>query len=153
MRNDSFTYKYYVSKNKKNPKGEYPIFLRIIVNRKKPEIFTRLAIKDLQDWDETTQRIRAKTTANSILSRIEAEITKIYNHLKFSNQPVTAAIIKDKFLGRNNIVEEFKKYIEVFFNERIMGNPEIAETTKKITKQLSITSTLFLKHAKGKIFY
>ncbi len=131
MRSDSFSLRFYPASDRKNLLGEYPIYIRITVNRRKVEIATKQTLKNLSDWDDITQRVRLKTPINAFLNKIEADITKVYDGLKFKGKPITATIIKDLFLGRGKTIPTLTEYMDRFYSEGILANPEMAETTKK----------------------
>jgi hypothetical protein len=78
MRKDSFTLKFYTSTDKKQLNGEIPIYLRIMVNRKKVELSTRMVLQNEREWDPISQRIKIKSPVNNQLNQIEGQVTSHY---------------------------------------------------------------------------
>jgi len=123
MRNDSYTLKFYPFFTKRNPKAPQTIYLRITINRLKAEIATKFEITKLDEWDDLTQRIRtAKNPINKELSIIEGNVNDFHNKLKYKNGEITAAELKDAYLGRNTISLLFINFMEAYFANKIEIN-------------------------------
>lgn len=130
MRNDSYTLKFYPFFLKEKKAVKYPIYVRITINRLKAEIATKFYITDLKDWDETTQRIKTlKSPINKELGIIEGDIHNAYNKLMYTNGDVTAAELKDTYLGRDLSSPLFVNFMDSYFTTKIVGNPDLAEGT------------------------
>lgn len=150
MRNDSLSLKFYLNTDKRVTGEQRNIYLRIMVNRKKAEIFTRQHVSREADWNPVAQRVNLKTPINSVLTQIESEITNIYQELKYNKKTITAAIIKEQFLGRDQSVISLKEYFEKTLQQRILVNDEFARATIQnyITTSKHLNS--FLETAKLK---
>lgn len=135
MRNDSYTLKFYPLCDKRKQSTQHTIYLRITINRLKAEIATKFQVTKLEDWDDLTQRIRsAKNPINNELSIIEGDINDFYNKLKYKNGEITAAELKDAYLGRNTMSPLFINFIDVHFKNKVEANHELAEGTIKTYK-------------------
>ena len=131
MRNDSFSIKFFPSVQNARDSGVVPVYVRIIVNSKKSEITTRQFI-ELQEWDETIQRIKKpKDVRNVKLNQMESEIRRVYEELRFNRQVVSASIIKNRYLGTDDIAVGLTDYMNKFYSERMLGNNQISEGTVK----------------------
>ncbi len=129
MRIDSLSLKYYLNSSSSLKNGQYAIFLRVMVNRKKVEISTRQYIDQATEWDGKSQRVNGNNFINSRLGEIEAEIKSIYYELKHCKKPITAFAIKHQFLGRDVTILTLHEYFEKTLNERIETNKESAFST------------------------
>lgn len=129
MRKDSFTLKFYPAKEKTPVNGEAPIYVRIMVNRKKVEISTKMSIKHLEDWDEITQRVKTKSPINSRLNQIEGQITNHYYSLMHSGEIITANALKNLFLGRDQRDITLTRFFDTIIKERIQGSTDLKPTT------------------------
>lgn len=129
MRNDSFSLKFYPDPIKKLANGEIPIYLRIRVNRKKAELATRMTMKNLDDWEPVTGRVKVKSPINSRLNQIEGEITSHYHQLKHSGRIITANALKNLFLGRDQRDITLTRFFDTTIKERIQESTELKPTT------------------------
>ncbi len=149
MRNDSYTLKFYPFFDKKKTAVKYPIYVRITINRMKAEIATKLHITNLKDWDETTQRVKTiKSPLNKELGIIEGDIHNMYNKLMYTNRDVTAAELKDCYLGRDLSSPLFTDFMDSYFINKVVGNPDLAEGTKKTYKATIRHIKAFLNETK-----
>jgi site-specific recombinase XerD len=131
MRNDSLSLKFYLGLDKKHLDGKCPIYLRIVVNRKKVEISTKLLVKAEYEWDNIIQRIKSKTPINTRLSQIEGEITDHFQSLKHSGKNITAAQLKEMYLGRGAKTMSLSNFFTTSVKDRILDNKELSEATKR----------------------
>ncbi len=129
MRNDSFSLKFFISQNKQLSGGQCPIYVRIMVNRKKVEISTRQQVPDSSYWNEESQRVNGKSLVNSELNKIEGQIQSIFDELKYNSKPISAANIKAKFLGRDLGNKDLYDYLQSLIKDRIETNSELAPST------------------------
>jgi integrase/recombinase XerD len=129
MRNDSFSVKFYLAEDKRTLDGGYPIYVRIYINRQKAEITTRQRVRNLDDWDITTQRIKHKSEINTALSKIAGDLIGLYDELKYSKKEISALILKDTFLGRGESSPMLSDFMDKFLREHILANTELAPAT------------------------
>lgn len=110
-------------------KGESIIVLRILYNRQKAELSTKISISP-NNWDEAKQRVKKNKRINEELAFIEGRIVEIKNKLRYSDKPISAKIIKDIYTGAsktNTFVIEF--YEEVLSKKERMPTSEVSEGT------------------------
>lgn len=144
MRNDSFSLKFYLSSDNKHQSGQFPVYLRIVVNRKKVEISTKLMVKNENDWDEITQRVNHKSPVNSEINKIEAQITNYYDGLKHNGKPISALTLKEHYLGRGERTVSLKLFLQTSVKDRIIDNKELSPNTTKnyVTTLIHLNSFL-----------
>jgi len=105
----------YFYPNKNKPKGnKYPLYLRIILSRKKAEIATKYFI-ELKEWKEENQCTRKSGEINQDLASMIDKVYNIIKTLEKENKPVSARIIKDllteKYKFNTGLVESFDRYL------------------------------------------
>lgn len=112
MRNN-LTLKYYLKEQggTKLPK----IYLRIIVNRKKVEIALNHAIT-MSEWDDEKQRSIKDKKLNEELTFIESKISEIKRNLGFQGKEITAQIIKDLYIGKEEKEKGLVDYYQAFID-------------------------------------
>jgi len=120
----SFSILFWLYRHRKTSNQECPVYLRVTVNGKRSEISTQKAVRE-SDWDQHSQRVKPKAQdshiINSYLDLTRGRIQSIYNQLLASNETFTAALIKDRFLGRQN-KPAFKSLCDAFdYNYRLMA--------------------------------
>jgi integrase/recombinase XerD len=150
MRNDSFTIKFYLNIAKRRDNGAIPIYVRIMVNRKKAELSTKQFVAKIDDWNEEIQRINLKSPINSSLSVIEGQLIDLYNEMKASKVVITAASIKNRYLGRGQSTITLLDYYSKALDETISTNMGLAEATIKNYKTTFKHLKEFLIHEKLK---
>jgi site-specific recombinase XerD len=105
----SFTTKFFTDSNS-------VIYLRITVNRKKAEISTKRTINP-KKWDAKSQKAKGEPELNSYLINIESDITRIHSKLINDGVEVTAKIIKDIYLGRDEKSVSLISYLDTHIKE------------------------------------
>src|ERR1700757_942531 len=108
-------------KRGKDSNDDYLLYARILYNRDKVLISTKIAFK-IQDWDSTkgqfcpTKNINA--VRNNKMREITDRITQIYFNLKANGIPISAKSIKSAYDGKTATYKEmeflryYKQYIE-----------------------------------------
>jgi site-specific recombinase XerD len=102
-----------------------------MVNREKAEIFTKQSLKNSNDWDPLTQRVKRNTPVNTALTKLESAIQDIYNERKYNTKQITAIILKDQYLGKEQNSILLSDYIDTYYKEKVLGNSELSEGTLK----------------------
>ena len=136
---ESFSFKYYLKRV--NSKGNrLKIYGRLIVNRKKAELYAGFQVPE-EAWNEEAGRTHHNISINQELSAIENRVYEIRRKLIDDGIPVTARNIIDHFKG----LKKGKTYLLQFFQEHInyiTTKGELAaitfsqyKTTFKIVKQ------------------
>ncbi len=109
----TFSFKFYLNLDK--PKGKtLPIYLRIIVDRKKTEISLNKYVYS-KDWDTDSQRTKKNVNINEQLSSIENDIYEITKRLQKENKTATAGIIKNLLTKKDtldaSLIDFFESHI------------------------------------------
>lgn len=80
---------------------EYPIYLRIIVNRKKAEISTKRSVK-LKNWDLISSKPIKDRWLEKYLQSISSTIEQIHTRLMLEEADISAQRIKDIYQGKDS---------------------------------------------------
>ncbi len=100
------------SQRAKNEKA--PIYLRLTINKKRVEIATHQKVL-AQNWDQRAQRVKGRLEEAQRINRhldiMQSDIHKHYGLLLAREQPVSADIIKQCYLG---VKESEKSLLEIF---------------------------------------
>ena len=131
---------FYIKKGKIDKKGEMPIYLRITVNGERAEITTN-SKTELLKWDSALQRMKGRSeearTFNTHLDHIESQINRAYNVLEEKEEEITADILRDILIGKNQ-----KKYFLVAAfetNNRLVKQEEGQKYSKSTVDQYTTT--------------
>lgn len=104
----------HIRKDKLNKRGEAPIFLRITVNGKRAEISTKHFVVP-EKWDSKAGQVKGTKVETKALNRflfvLKNKAYSIYQKLMEEDVPVSSALIKDLFYGKEN---GSKSIFEVF---------------------------------------
>ena len=111
---DSFSLKFYLSAQKAI--GVPPtVYLRIIVDRQKAELSTRLSTT-IENWDEISQRLKKGKAENAKLDALASDIRRIRDKLDYLDKPISAKIIRDIYTGaaktQRQLLEYFTEHME-----------------------------------------
>lgn len=124
--------------NKYKAKGKrMPIYLRIILERKKAEVATKYLLEP-KEWSESTQCTRKNGEINDDLIKIKNEVYEIVKNLEKAKQPVTAVIIKTYLTGQSGT----EVYLIEAFNRHIDRLERAGEVGKRTILRYKITKTL-----------
>ena len=122
----TFSTKFYLNLAKSN--GElYPIYLRIIIGRKKSELSTNFWLSQTE-WDEKKQRAKKNAKINEELSSVESEVFDIVKTLDKEGKPIDTLAIKNILTKK----EQIDVYLIAFFDTyigRMEKNENIAEAS------------------------
>ena len=125
--------KFYPNPTRLNSKGEYPVYLRITVDRIKSEVAVGVScITDL--WDAETERIKSKPALNKVINDVDAKITAIIKRLEVEDKNITASLLKDLLQDNQTSKKTLLAYSNYFFKKYIASNVELAEGSKRIYK-------------------
>jgi len=106
----------------------------VVVYREKFDFSTGQHLSDINDWDETTERVRKKTPINSMLSEIEHEVQEAYNFLKYHNRPITVDSLRSRLKGEKTDRLKFLDFIDNYYQSYVVTNVDISYTTKQSYK-------------------
>jgi integrase/recombinase XerD len=112
---DSFSLKFYLLPPKAGH-DKAKIYLRIIVDRLKAELFTGHSVH-LNHWDTVREKSTAKIdiALNEDLAEIKNKIISIKRRLQYEEKPVSAKLLKDVYTGAT----EVRKFLLEYFSEHI----------------------------------
>jgi hypothetical protein len=141
----SFSNKFFVNQSKR--KGDlYPIYVRIIIDRKKAEIATNFWLS-LSEWDESKQRAKRNAKINEELASIESEIYDIVKRLDKDGKPIDALSIKN-ILTKKEVIDVFLLTFFDSYIKRMTLNVSIKETSIIQYKATQKHVTNFVKSKK-----
>lgn len=123
--------RFYPSLDRKKISGEIPIYVRITVNRQKVELSTRQVIKDTEDWDDQSERVKQKSNVNNALNEIEVELRNAYQEIKFTKKPLSPQAVRDLYLGKGKEDRNLLAFLESYYREKVLANKELSEGTIK----------------------
>ncbi len=114
----TFTLLCIIRKNRRNNRGEFPVYMRITVDKKRIEIGTKIIVQ-AEKWDAGKGRI--KTTLpdakaiNQMLNNFEHRAREIYNQLVLQGKLVTPEEIKDELTGakhkQRTLLATFREHV------------------------------------------
>jgi|GEM_PF-1315154 integrase/recombinase XerD len=130
----SFSIKFYLNTRIKNGKGESPIYLRVLKDRKKSEASINEYVLP-EKWDAERQRVKEATKRdrhlNRTLAQIEEKIHDTRYEFESEKRPYTSRFVLDVLKGdqkstRLTLLEYFDQCITEFSaNEKEYGPPTI----------------------------
>jgi integrase/recombinase XerD len=105
------TIKILIRKKKKKANGEYPLYLRLIKNRRSQFISLGYSVL-LKDWDERSEQVKTghpnKIQLNNFLTAKKSEALKLALSLEAESKTVKTSDIKKQVVG--GISKSFTKY-------------------------------------------
>lgn len=113
----------YVKKSGALRNGEYPVYLKITVNKQVAAVSLQGAVPP-NLWDSAKERSKGKDKSaielNNYINSAKAKITTFYRELELDGKPITAQLLKDMYLGNYESEEKSKTLVEVHtdHNER-----------------------------------
>ncbi|MGD9992895.1 MAG: tyrosine-type recombinase/integrase [Salinivirgaceae bacterium] len=131
--NESFSFKFYLNKSKKQG-NKYKIYGRLIIDRKKAEFSTSHFIEE-NKWDENQGRIAKNNTINDDLSEIENKIRSIRRRLLDNNRPVTSSAVVQYYKNKKT----FDHYLIPYFEKFIQNLKDKNEVVKKTIQSYNAT--------------
>ncbi|WP_461639555.1 phage integrase SAM-like domain-containing protein [Labilibaculum euxinus] len=92
----------HIRKDKLNKKGEAPIYLRVTINGKRAAIACKQFVLPGK-WSSEAGKIKGTKedikVINDHLAKLKTKVNNIYQKLVENNNPISAAIVKEIFLG------------------------------------------------------
>lgn len=131
--------------------GEFPIYLRITINKQREEIVVKNLTCDIKEWDTTKGQVSGRTLEtkrkNLQIENTKAEILNIVNEFERAMPEIVLnpKLIVDKMRGKDTyikttICEIFEEHNELFLNrvnnqkDRSQGTYERYQTVLKLLK-------------------
>jgi hypothetical protein len=126
---ESFTLKFYLLPAK-DTNNRSKIYLRIIVDRKKAELYTGYSVLT-DNWDNLREQSRSKQDSilNEDLLEIKNSLISIKRRLQYEEKPVSAKLIKDIYTGATSI----RKFLLEYFQEHIIKIEKLSKEYSKGT--------------------
>lgn len=134
MKEQNLSLRFYLNTLKAKA-GKHPIYVRIVVNRKKVEIATDKALLPTE-WNEAKQRAKKNQVVNDRLTEIEKQINDIVHNFRKDKKPFTAHQIKRIYTNADsedaNLLSYFGAYIDrmKLANEHARGSVSRYQDTK-----------------------
>ncbi|HUS85674.1 MAG TPA: site-specific integrase [Bacteroidales bacterium] len=110
---DSLSIKFYLNTSK-TIGDKTKIYCRIIIDRRKSEIFTGFSIKE-EFWNAVSGRANRDTALNNELTKIESKIYDIRRSILDLGLPLTSSSIADYYRGKKKL----KVYLLKYFNDHL----------------------------------
>lgn len=139
---NTFSILFYPKRNDADKRGKAPLYLRITVDGKRCELSVRRKV-DLSKWDSTKEILQGKTAAtrelNIHMANIRTKLFKLYDKLQDENRHITAALLKEAYLGKKKlekmVLELFQEHnaeVEALIGKDFAaGTAERYKTSKK----------------------
>lgn len=142
---NTFGVAFYLKKQKVTQAGKSPIYARITVNGKRIEISVKRSIEE-NNWNPVKGMARGSrqeiANLNQHLDQFKVGILEIYQQLTIQKKLITADLLKNKFLGKDEQDYTICKMIE-YHNREEMENLEWGTMKNYQTTQKYVI--LFLK--------
>ncbi|MDO7743501.1 MAG: site-specific integrase [Pedobacter sp.] len=146
---NTFGVVFYLRRYKTSREGKTPIYARITVNGKRSDIAVKRSIAE-NNWNAKKGLAKGSkseiTQLNNYLEKFRSVIVESYQSLLLEKKIVTANLIKNKFLGRDQQVYTIRKLID-YHNQKEKDNLEWGTMKNYYTTQKYITT--FLKERQG----
>ncbi len=140
---------FYLRKYKTTSEGKTPIYARITVNGKRSDIAMKRSIEE-NNWNAKKGMAKGSkaevTQLNNHLEKFRSGIVESYQSLLLQKKMVTADLIKDKFLGKDQQDYTVRKLID-YHNQQEKANLEWGTMKNYYTTQKYIIA--FLKEKQG----
>lgn len=114
----TFTLLCIIRKSRMNRHGDYPVYLRITVDKKRTEIATKVIVPDAK-WDTTKGRLKGASpdvkAINQMLNNFEHRAREIYNRLVLQGKLILPEEIKNEITGvqhkQQTLLATFYEYV------------------------------------------
>lgn len=127
-------------------KPVYPIFARVIYDRKKVEFSINYSV-ELEKWDETLQQVKRDFIINQSILDLRTKMNEFQHEMYKKNRPYTVKDIKAHLLGEKTsdlfLLDYYREYIE-----RKRKSQEVTQTTLQKYKQ-TLTRLIEFLNNKG----
>ena len=96
--------KFYLNERNCKDTESVPLYMRIIIKRKKAELFLNQYVNP-KHWDDKKQKLIPKTKADAFInhhmSDIETKVNEIIWNLEEEKEAVTAKVVIQRLTGKN----------------------------------------------------
>ena len=139
-------------RDKPNTRGEYPIIMRIVKDRKSKTITLGISCK-MEHWDITNNKFKKSypnwNQRNRILLKLEQKALKIIDDFTIQNMDFTLSHFEDKFRGNNsntnNLIIFFKEIIDEMYRAGRLGNAKALKDTMRSLIKFNGSSNILFK--------
>lgn len=138
----NFNFHFTLAKYRKNKDGLCPIYLRILLDRKKITLSTNKFILESK-WLNNSKRLTTDKDINQHLKSLERKLTNSFNKLIVEDRKVNLKNIKNEFLGIN--VQDEYSIIKVTETHNIEMKNQIGYKYSKGTLKNYRTTLKYLK--------
>jgi site-specific recombinase XerD len=128
----NFTFKFYLNKAK-SASGKAPIYLRLIICRKKAEMATGLMIM-AKEWDSDKQRATKNQVINASLNEIENRLYQVVMGFNKNNEAYSAIDLKEQLVNRTPDDHFLLEYFQKFVDKLKIANEVEKSTIKSYDK-------------------
>ena len=153
MKNKIVTH-FYVREEKKDKKGEVPIYLRITINGERAGISTDQRVNP-ELWDKASQRVAGRTEParliNTYLDTLLGKVGKYYSNLDVKDEMISVYQIISELKGKSqNQMALIKAYdFHITRIEELIGVDYAANTVKRYRSSLNgLKEFIFYKYDK-----
>ena len=160
MKRPKFSLLFFVKRTKALKDGKLPIYARITINGERAEFVIQSTIEE-ENWDSERGFAKGKTKQakiiNDYLDLVKSKIREFKVYMEDHKEPLTAKVIRDKFLGieeKNNC----KKLLEIFQEHNnkctMLINKDFAPATvvRYKTSYKHLMEFIKLKYKKADLF-
>jgi len=142
---------FWLRKNRKNKKGQSPVWCTISINQLKTEFSCKISIPE-KDWDQVKQSVEGKNSDyyNSQLELITYKLLQIKAKFDLSDKPYSPKDLKETLLGKKDANLTFLDQFDQFVEEKKTKNPDIRTDSIKKYTTLRKNYVNFLKY-KGQL--
>lgn len=138
----NFNFHFTLAKYRKNKNGLCPIYLRILLDRKKITLSTNKFILE-NKWVNNSKRLTTDKEINQHLKSLERRLMNSFNKLVVEDRKVNLISIKNEFLGVNNNID-YTIIKSTMFHNKEMSN-YIGQKYSKGTLKNYRTTLKYLK--------
>jgi site-specific recombinase XerD len=140
--------------NQRSINGTSPIYIRVFINGLKSEIATRHFVKQAH-WNPKTSQMKSgspnEITINTYLNDVRAQINQHYFHLVATKSEISAKILKNLFLGLDEVGKSNEKTITEAFdyhNLKMLDMVKIGKISPQTLMKFKITKNKVLAFIK-----
>lgn len=153
IQNQTFSILFWANKKRVNRHNELPIYARITIDGRRAEIsLQRSAPESL--WDQHAQQLKGKgeiqRNINTFLDLTKANIQKVYNQLLAEDKFITANLIKQKLLGKNDPMRKTICDAFDYHNLKMSDMVKIGKTSPKTLLRYKITKNKVVAYMERK---
>jgi integrase/recombinase XerD len=117
-------------------KGNLPLYFRITYDRKKAELHSGYTCT-VKEWNEANQCTKSNNSVNQELSKQKSKIYELLIDLQNHGKPISAAVLKNFYLGKNKVQISILGYLRAYIKELQVRNEIKPISLNKYTQSLN----------------